>query len=276
MLSYGNFRFLRVDTDELKEKTFRLRYEVYVEEFGFEDPADHPGGRETDAYEDVSAHFVSLDPEDEVVGTIRLILHSDRGFPIEKAVDLHFPGEKPPPEKMAEISRLAVSHKYRRRHADGVYGVESYLPASEGGAVPEQGKVPREYRKRRNPVIVMGLYQIMYQESKRMGLTHWYMITQEKMYRLFKRLGFVFHPVGEPVEYHGLRRPYLGVISEMEAAMMRENPVLMRLLLQGLEKEYRPDFSVREQLKALGQIPHFTRKGFRLWKGRLVEPKRRK
>ncbi|MCF8061000.1 MAG: PEP-CTERM/exosortase system-associated acyltransferase [Deltaproteobacteria bacterium] len=274
-LSYGRFRFVRAETDELKEKIYRLRYEVYVEEFGFEKPEDHPGNLETDAYESCAIHFAALDPNDEVVGTIRLILHSEKGFPIEEAVEIRFPGEKPPPEKIAEISRLAVSHKYRRRHGDGQFGVESYLRASEGGEIPDEGRVPRKYRKRRTPEIVMGLYQIMYHESKRLGLTHWYMITEDKVYRLFKRFGFVFHPIGEPVYYHGVRRPYLGVISEMESALIRENPVLMKLVLRGLEKEYQPVFSLQDQLRMMASFPHFARKGLRFWKGRLVDARRR-
>jgi len=274
MLSYGDFRFVRADTKDLKERIYRLRYEVYVEEFGFERPQDHLGGAETDAYEGSSVHFAALDPGGEVVGTIRLILSSEKGFPMEDAVDIRFPGAKPPPGRIAEISRLAVSHRYRRRRVDGLYGVESYLPSSNGGP-PERKRLPREYKKRRTPVIVMGLFQIMYHESKRLGLTHWYMITTDKVFRLFKRYGFVFHPVGEPVHYHGLRTPYLGVISEMEQKVMRENPVLMRLMLWGLEKEYHPHFSLKDRMRVVTSLPHFTRRGFDFWKGRVTGHKRR-
>ncbi len=269
MLSYGKFRFVRADTDDLREKTYRLRYQVYVEEFGFEKSEDHPGGRETDDYEAYSIHFAALDHEDDVVGTIRLILQSDEGFPMEHAVAIRFPGEKPPPEKIAEISRLAVSQVYRRRREDGQYGVESYLKKSEGGVIPDKGPVPDDYKKRKTPVIVMGLYQAMYHESKRLGLTHWYMITEEKVSNTFKRFGFLFYPIGEPVEYHGLRTPYLGVISDMENKVMRENPFLMKLVLRGLEKEYHPDFTFWSQIRMVTSLPRFIRKGFRYWKGRL-------
>jgi N-acyl amino acid synthase of PEP-CTERM/exosortase system len=276
MLVYGKFRFLRADTEDLRERVFRLRYGVYVEEFGFEDPEDHSGGLETDAHESSAVHFAALDPDDEVVGTIRLILNSDKGFPMEQAARLRFPGDPPPPERTAEISRLAVSHKYRRRRLDGVYGVESYLAGPEGGSRADRGGIPKEYGSRRTPVIVMGLYQLMYHESKRRGLTHWYMITEEKVYRIFKRYGFLFHPVGEPVSYHGWRTPYLGVIEEMERKVIRENPVLMRLILRGLEKRYHPAFTLQDRLRMMADLPHLTRKGMRLWKGRLTEPRSRR
>jgi hypothetical protein len=122
----------------------------------------------------------------------------------------------------------------------------------------------------------MGLYQLMYHESKRRGLTHWYMITEEKVYRIFKRYGFLFHPVGEPVSYHGWRTPYLGVIEEMERKVIRENPVLMRLILRGLEKRYHPAFTLQDRLRMMADLPHLTRKGMRLWKGRLTEPRSRR
>ena len=274
MLSHGHFRFVRAETDDLREKVYRLRYAVYVSEFGFEKPEDHPGGLETDTYESSAVHFAALDPDDEVVGTIRLILHSDRGFPTEKAVDIRFPGERPRPDKIAEISRLALSYRYRRRRGDGGQcGVESYLRVSEGWDLPEEGRLPNACEKRRTPDIVLGLFQIMYHESKRLGLTHWYMITEDRVHRLFNRFGFVFHPIGEPVSYHGLRTPYLGVISEMESTLIRENPVLMKLVLGGLEKEYQPVFSVQDQVRMMASFPHFARKGLRLWKGLLTEPK---
>ncbi len=256
MLSHGQFKFVRADTDDIREKIYRLRYQVYVEEFGFEKPEDNPGARETDDYENHSIHLAALNRADDVVGTVRLVLHSKKGFPIEQAFPIRFPGEKPPPWKIAEISRLAVSRVYRRRREDGQYGVEPYLEKTERGTIPDRDPVPGNYRKRRVPAIVLGLYQAMYHESKRLGLTHWYMITDNNVLNTFKRFGFKFYPIGEPVEYHGLRTPYLGVISDIENKVMRENPPLMNLVLRGLEKKYYPDFSLWSQRRIAAILPH--------------------
>lgn len=118
-LTYGNFRFGVVDDDDVKKDTFRMRYEVYAEEFGFERKEDHPGGLETDAYEEESIHFACLNEDDSVVGTIRLVLSSDKGFPIEHATKITFIGDKPQKNKIAEISRLTVTKDLRRRKEDG-------------------------------------------------------------------------------------------------------------------------------------------------------------
>lgn len=267
MLTYGKFRFMKADTEDLVKKTFRLRYETYVEEFGFEKKEDHPGGLETDDYEENSIHFVALNEIDDVIGTIRLVFHSDNGFPMEHATELHFDGPKPPPETTAEISRLTVSKSYRRRQEDGRYGLESYIPKSAGGSLPDS-----EFRKRKRkaPVIVMGLYQIMYHESKRLGITHWYMITEKKIHDSFQKFGFRFYPIGEPVYYHGLRTPYLGIIQDMEDHMMHDNPFLLKLFLRGLEKEYHPSFGITPYFRMIARLPYYTKKGWHYWRGRVT------
>ena len=94
ILQYDRFRFGQVIENDVLKDTFRMRYEVYVDEFGFENETDHPGGLETDEYEKESIHFACLNETDSVVGTIRLVLHSDKGFPIEHAAKLSFPGRK--------------------------------------------------------------------------------------------------------------------------------------------------------------------------------------
>jgi len=230
MIQMDKFRFLVADTDELKKATFRLRYDVYVDEFGFEKPEDHPGGYETDEYEHCSIHFAAIDEHDEVIGTVRLVRHSEKGFPIEHATKVGFIGPKPPPERIAEISRLAVSRNYRRRKGDGLLGVESYLTQSEGGILPDEGPVPDEYRSRKNPIIVLGLYQIMYHESKRRGITHWYMITEDKLFNTLKKYDILFEKIGDPVEYHGHRTPYLGILSKIEDHLIRNHPDFMRVI----------------------------------------------
>jgi len=240
-ITYDRFRFGQVIDDEVLKDTFRMRYEVYVDEFGFETKADHPNGLETDAYENESIHFACLNETDSVVGTIRLVRHSDKGFPIEHATKLSIPGLKPPPEKIGEISRLTVTKDLRRRKEDGMYGVESYLKIKEGGVLPDDGTIPKEMEGRKNPIIVLGLYQVMFQESLRRGLTHWYMITEKKLFYALKKYGFLFHQIGKPVQYHGERIPYFADIHELLVNLKQADEGMYELMLQGLEKKYHPN-----------------------------------
>ena len=240
IITYGKFRFGIVQDKEVLKDTFRMRHEVYVQEFGFERAEDHPNGLETDDYENDSVHFACLNENDSVVGTIRLVLDSPKGFPIDHAVETKFIGDKPDPSKIGEISRLTVSRDLRRRKEDGMYGVESYLKIKEGGVLPDDGSIPEEMQGRKNPIIVLGLYQVMYHESRRLGLSHWYMITEKKLFYALKKYGFVFHQIGEPVEYHGPRIPYLGIIEEIETTLFENNPDMFKIMLAGLEKKYHP------------------------------------
>lgn len=241
-VQYGKFRFgIVTDKDVLKD-TFRMRHEVYVQEFEFEKAEDHPNGLETDPYENDSIHFACLNENGSVVGTIRLVLDSEKGFPIEHAVQTNFVGEKPDRSKIGEISRLTVSKDLRRRKEDGMYGVESYLKKKEGGVLPDDGTIPEEMKGRKNPIIVLGLYQVMYHESKRRGITHWYMITEKKIFFALQKYGFGFHQIGEPVQYHGERVPYLGIIEEIEKSLANNNPDMLKIMLAGLEKGFYPAF----------------------------------
>ena len=38
----GKFRFLCVESEDLKKAIYQLRYQIYVEEFGFFSPEEHP------------------------------------------------------------------------------------------------------------------------------------------------------------------------------------------------------------------------------------------
>ncbi len=241
-MQYDKFKFGIVDDEDIKTDTFRMRYEVYADEFGFEKKEDHPHGLETDAYENDSIHFACLNQNDSVVATIRLVLDSDKGFPIEHAVETKFIGEIPDRSNIAEISRLTVSKDLRRRKEDGIHGVESYITEKEGGILPDDGPIPEEMMGRKNPIIVLGLYQVMYHETKRRGITHWYMITEEKLFYTLKKYGFLFHQIGEPVWYHGWRLPYLGIVEEIEKGLFKSSPEMFEVMLTGLEKKYQPPF----------------------------------
>lgn len=236
-------KFVEVDSEFLKKEIYKLRYDVYVSEFGFETKEDHPSGLEKDIYDPYSVELAAIEQLDaetqKVIGTIRLILHSKHGFPIENVAPLDFLDEKPPINKIAEISRLTISREYRRRHEDGLFGVESYLKVSEGGILPN-GARPRNKKVRIQPYLILGLFKEMYHVSKKLGITHWYMITEKKLWYALKRFDLIFRQIGEPVNYHGQRIPYLGIIADIEKHLRKKHSNLYRDFLAGLDKKYWP------------------------------------
>ena len=128
----------------------------------------------------------------------------------------------------------------RRRQGDGLFGVESYLKTSEGGILPDNVDIPQEEKVRIHPYLVLGLFKELYQVSKKLGITHWYMITEKKLWYALKRFDLIFRQIGEPVEYHGLRIPYLGVIEEIEQNLMKKHMDFYKGFLTGLDKQYWP------------------------------------
>ena len=231
-----------LDDNGLKE-IYRLRYKVYVEEWGFERPENHPDGIEIDEFDKNSVHFATKNENESIIGTVRLILNSPIGFPIEKRCKLNINKDELPRNHLAEISRLAISKQYRRRGEDKfIYG-----PEEERREIIDTGDTkqyqrraedkyhPGElYERRRGPDLVLSLYKAIYHESKRRNITHWYAVMTKGLYILLKRFGIDFEPIGQPVDYHGIRTPYLGDIKKIEHEVSIKNPELYEEFTRGI------------------------------------------
>lgn len=212
------------------EAIYRLRYQVYVNEWGFENPKDHPEGLEKDAYDQHSLHFYAYtDTLDNIIGTARLILDSDSTLPIEQHFDIHELPEGVPRNKIAEISRLAISKDFRRRAIDRVIfsrGDSTVDELEQHQAAMKQ--VERERRKCEHELI-RGIYLLIYRESLKRGLTHWYAVMARGLHVILGRWGIQFKQVGPAREYHGLRAPYLLCIRDLEKYLAKRNPELLEL-----------------------------------------------
>ena len=202
----------------------RLRFQVYVNEWGFERPEDHPGGVEQDDYDQHSIHFCACSKHsDDVVGTARIILGSECPLPIEQ----HFNINQLPPcvqrEQTAEISRLAISKKFRCRAIErAIFGTEK---GPSNHIHPTMGNI-RDFRRKCEHQLVRGLYISLYRESKLRGLNHWFTVMAKGLYVILKRWGISFEQIGPARDYHGLRAPYLINIKDIERSLQRNNPDL--------------------------------------------------
>lgn len=242
MFTIGKNSFVVANSNNLRNAVYRLRYKVYVEEFGFEKAEDHLEGYEIDEYDSDSIHFAALNENQEVIGTLRMILNSEKCFPIERAAKITFIGERPAPHKIVEVSRLAVSKDSGGLKEDGFFhGVKFYPDKTEREVLVNNVPIPKGYQKRKRALIALGLYRLLYQTTKRMGITHWYMISEKKLYCALKRVGLLFHQIGEPVNYHGIRIPYLGILKDIDQYLLSRTPNLFKFYSMGMEREYRPN-----------------------------------
>ncbi len=217
----STLKFKKVDAEDELRDIYRLRYKVYCEEKGFEKPEDHPGGIEFDDFDRNSRHFLAAS-EDRVIGTARLILSSEKDFPVEKHCRIETDLSLLDRSRLGEISRLAVSKEYGRvsKDQDLTFGT------------------------RRQQMIVFGLYKIIYVESKKMGFTHWLAVMSDGLHQLLKKIGVVFTPIGPSVNYHGIRTPYLGSIAEIEAGVSRVNPELFKEASEELRRHFKYSLAV--------------------------------
>ncbi len=232
-----------LDEQELKN-IYRLRYNVYCYEWGFEKPENHPNEVVTDVYDNNALHFAVKD-DMKIVGAISLILNSSEGFPTEKYCELNLNRDELSSESVAEISRLVIHRNYRRRSEDQyIYGpdeerrsIGSYNYSSNYSNNGNLRRADDKYRhrgarrlnesfseRRRRHEIIINLYKAIYQESKRRHITHWYAVMTKGIVMLLDKFSFKFEAIGDPVDYHGIRTPYLGCIEKIEQEMLNDNP----------------------------------------------------
>lgn len=218
-----NFRFCRADADpRLLKEVYHLRYVVYCTERGFECPEAYPDGLEIDEYDAFSDHFCVIAlGSGRIIGTVRLILDSFLGFPIERHCLLD--EEKKiarSATKIGEISRLAVSKNLRRNE------IHHVLPGLKQIDFMSFKQV-QEVKRSLEEAIVLGLYQCLYHHSLALGLTHWYAVMAEGLCDLLRRKGVAWTQVGRAVEYHGYRIPYRAEIEENKRKISLSNPRLL-------------------------------------------------
>lgn len=204
------------------DEALRLRYQVYCVEHDFEDSSYCKNGKESDDYDCRSVHgIVCHRSSGTTAATVRLVLpdmdNLDTPFPIEKncgdslrlAPSLF---KRVPRQSIAEISRFAVSKQFKRRlgEAGSVAGIgsniEDYVKQEPGG-------------KRVIPHLIVGLFVAIVKMSAEHHITHWYAVMDVSLLRLLNRFGINFMPIGNPVDYHGLRQPCFGKIDDVLAGI---------------------------------------------------------
>lgn len=234
MIGQTEFTFRMVDAPDLLQEIFRLRFQVYCRECNFIKEDDYPEGIEKDKFDTHSMQFVAEDQEG-IIGTSRLIMDSELGFPLEEhCTKLNIKKDALPRQNLAEISRLVISKLYRRRKNDGMY----YTPEYDDN-VKNTDLI--NIAKRVRPM-AFGMYREMYQESKRRGIKYWYAVMEKSLFVLLRMHGFIFEPIGEEVDYYGPVTPYLANIEEMEKSVHQKFPNLFKYFLDGLQPGYYPKF----------------------------------
>lgn len=198
-------------SDEERRAAYRIRHEVYCDELGYEPP--RPDRLEHDAYDARSLHcLLKSVANNEYVGCVRLVL-ADRHagsaqLPFEalcaKTLDRSLVDpDALPRDAIAEVSRLAVVGRYRRRSG------ERQTPAtiSEGDfGTPDRPRFP---------YLAVGLYLAMVAQARRHGIETLFMLTEHRLARQLTRLGVNLTKIGPPIEHRGMRYPSMMSVREI-------------------------------------------------------------
>lgn len=200
------FDVLIADTETTQE-AFRIRYQVYCEELGYEDPARFPDGLERDEFDSFSTQLLLRHRSTgSYVGTVRLVIPpagSDLETPLERfcrhaadpaILDL----QQLSKGSYCEISRLAVHRHFRRRKNEAnkpfVYdGVRAEISAHEQANFP---------------YISVGLYVAAAACLRLNRLEYAIVMMEPRLARLLTRQGAYYQAFGAAMEYHGTRAPY--------------------------------------------------------------------
>ena len=205
------FEALPALDDELRAAAFRIRHSVYCDELGYE-PV-RPDHMETDAFDARSTHCLLRSIANrEYVGCVRLVMadRTDPRAPLpferlcgptldRRIVDL----ERIDRSKIAEVSRLAVVGRYRRRKTEQKVA----LGLDEG----DFGSPDRP----RFPYIAAGLYLGMIAQARHHGIETLFMLTERRLAKQLSRLGVSLTTIGPPVEHRGMRYPSLMSVREV-------------------------------------------------------------
>lgn len=239
------FRFACVAEPDELAMAYAIRYQVYCIERGFLSACDYPDALETDEFDARSVQILATHRSGQPAGTARLVLHSPIGFPamrhcrfadgLEHLNDPRHPGLM----SFAEISRLAISKSFRRRPGDTIYGGPPRPDPDPDIAQAGPGVLPFP-TPQQTPEIMIGICRLLYQETKRRGITHWVLAMERSLYVMLKRLGFIYVPAGPEVDYFGPVRPYVSSIEAFESALHARAPQTLRNLAQGLQPELLP------------------------------------
>jgi N-acyl amino acid synthase of PEP-CTERM/exosortase system len=211
------FEMVPAVSDELKKEVYRLRYQVYCIETGFEDPKQYPDEMEFDEFDSHSAHYLIYHRKLEIyMATTRLILpeakNPNKLFPIEIHSQItNFDALKHISRNhLAEASRFCVSKAFRRRknEMNTITGINTRISTRDDSGIDAKlENVFTQEERRVFPNITQALFACLIKMSYENDIKDWYAVMEPALIRVFSTFGMSFIEIGPLVDYHGKRRP---------------------------------------------------------------------
>ena len=218
------FEMVPAISKNLLNEVYKLRYQVYCIETGFENPDYYLDGLEFDEFDKQSRHYLIRHRKTNVyAATTRLILPKadyilDQ-FPIEKHCVINRADliKDIPRINFAEASRFCVSKFFKRRKNE--LGTLTGIDAKSVDTFTDK-------ERRTFPHITIALFACLIKMSYENHISHWYAVMEPGLIRYFITLGIHFVPIGPLADYHGKRQPCIIKVSDLlESVAEKDNNI---------------------------------------------------
>jgi len=216
-MTMNRFETVLADTAAAEDIHFNLRYQVFCEEAGFEDPKRFPDARERDEYDRDAVHFIVWDRlMQRWAGAMRLVSAATREMPCEAIAGRRMIDDRAARARAVEFSRLCIPA--RCRHTDSGSQIGRWVPY---GGSSDQGRTV--FFRQRDNEILQRLLRASFAWGMSQGVEHCYFIINRALTRLLKRFGIPLQVMGDAVEHRGARTPHRYHVEAAHAGMMAES-----------------------------------------------------
>lgn len=203
----SRFSLIPADSENVQNEVFRLRHQIFCEEFRLFEP--RPDGMERDDFDRHSLFLLLRSARTaEAVGCVRVVLTDPLSpyslLPFEKACGSMLeriildPGRLPR-NSIGEVSRLGVAAKFRRRKGEQ----KSPAPLSDESLKLD----PVTPNPRQFPYILVSLYLGSIALAEYSSINTLFTFTELRLVTHFARLGVPIRPINSPVDHKGIRLP---------------------------------------------------------------------
>jgi N-acyl amino acid synthase of PEP-CTERM/exosortase system len=258
------FEVFLADNAEGKAINYRIRYQVYCLETGYEDPSHYPEKTETDAFDQHSVHFIArARSTGEWIAALRLVIRPFDSLPMNAFanVDFSFLSKEIIQDiktgrtsLCAEVSRLCVVSGYRRRAPERNTPYQlSYDPDRD--APPANTKDPSERRKA--PWLMLGLLNAARDYSEAHNIRYLFFLIADALARIMEGVGVGLTRVGPECEHRGKRRPYFRDLTIRYDNIAERLPIVYQMTQQSTC--YRIYSELKNQPNELPLIPSSVR-----------------
>ena len=226
------FELSIAQTPEQQSAVFAVRYSVYCEEFGYEDPQAFKDRLETDDFDAHSTHcLVTHRASGMPAGCVRLVQATERGLPLQGHCrggldEAFFASMAQNRRQMAEISRLCVDGQFRRRRGE---------KKTRFGNTDTLHFEARE--KRTFSLLAVSLFLASAAVADLQRRPNCFAIMEPFLPAILKRTGVAVTRVGEDFDYNGTRAPYYLNIDEARHNAPDELRLCLEVVTAQFEKE---------------------------------------